>query len=331
MRTLLFFTTTLAGLFFFTLSAQLVEDTVKVIAYWSAGDTAIFNYRHEKFEANFLQGTRDSTLYTSKIAMRILEENPNDYLVEWIEYDYKSEEFIEQFIFDASAKAPSVPFRYQTNELGNYDTLLNFEELKRAAEVCVDTIAAVSKLNEGIKAILLEETNKYYQSQQVLEQSNLMIPLYLYHLLYGKQYKLEDTIFYQDEIVLSGDLGLADAEAYIVLTEIDTSSGFAYFSNLVEPNTQVIKRQTAQQLINNRKAGKSLGPAMDKLSDDEIRNTIASLEFLYYIERGFTLHYDTGYMVFAKAEQVIKTSQANAESWETVNVKSYEINWDFDE
>lgn len=330
MRTFFIIVTLLCATTCSTLSAQLVEDTVRVVAYWSVGDTASFKYRQEIFEADFKNETRDSTLYTCKIDLRVLEENADSYLVEWFDYDYKSEEFIEQFVYDAAAKAPQVPYRYQTNELGVYDSLLNYAELKQVADITADTIIAVSKLNEALGQKLREEMGKYFKSSGELESSEIMIPVQMYHMLYGKQYKLGDTVFYQEEITLTQGLGLADGEAYVVLYEIDTVNGFAYFKNLVEPNVDIIKRQTAQHLINTRQAGKSIGGTMQNLTDNEIRDAVASLEYLYYIERNFTLHYETGYMVYAKIEQVVKAAEAGAEAWETANVKSYELSWDFD-
>lgn len=312
-----------------SLKAQFFNDTLNIIAYWSPNDTVHYDYWQKELKVNYATKQRDSTFFSNKVDFRVLEESNEHYMVEWETHSYQNPNTMVQFLFDAAATAKPVPYRYRTNEMGSFVELENFPEVLHYGNVGIDSMVSIGELNEGIEQAMRDELEATFGTPEKAMTGESTLGIQLFHFFYGRQFVLGDTLFYEDEIDLyGGDLGTADVEGIMTFYDVDTTSGHAYVLNRIEPNLQIVKRQTAQRLINSRKAGKKLNAPLTGKTDDEIRDLVASMDFEFYIERQLVFHYPTGYLSDMTATKVVRTSEGGAESWADAVINYFELHFD---
>ncbi|WP_029901803.1 hypothetical protein [Prevotella sp. 10(H)] len=152
---------TLSFLFSFciSLSAQinLNDSTVQTVAYWDKGDVyeyQIINKRTQYKNAQLI--SCDSLIYNVDIT--VLDSTANSYTIEWLYKDNINK---------------GLKIVYKTNEMGEFDEVMNWDEIRKFLEKAADTMT--QNKDTDIETVGVKEIIQY-------------------HMFYGMKYKVDELI-----------------------------------------------------------------------------------------------------------------------------------------
>lgn len=187
--------------FFCTAKSQInmADSTVQAITYWGLNESE--NYRISQKNLHSVNGEitkNDSTSFDVKVT--VIDSTENSYTIMW-EFSNYTIPFLG-LVPDLKKSMESKKFIYKTNELGEMQELLNWEEIRDnmiettkistelALKGAMDTLSASAKdsLSKFMGAALKPLQSKSYIETKAIEH------VALFHSFMGGKYKLGEVI-----------------------------------------------------------------------------------------------------------------------------------------
>lgn len=312
------------------LTAQLTDSSYSYIAYWSVGDT--ISYTHRTSEKKYKFGElQDSTLYSGNFEFRVKEESEEHYLIDWYEFGGTYSDPMMQLFMEQMKGIENFPISYRTTELGNFERLLNFEQIKQMAEDAIDSVIVANKLGEGSLTQNIRRNGLVdFTSEQAFNASESMTAVNLFHTFQGREYPLYDTIWYDEEIVARGGGDNVPGQAYFFINKVDTVNQHVYIINRIILDPEATRGQALHYNLATRAAGLAPGVQFKDKSESEIRAIFADIDFYISIVKSYIIHAPTGYPVsiyFQKTTNVGDLESEN-EFWDNTTTNEVEIDFD---
>lgn len=187
--------------FAYTAKAQInmADSTVRAITYWNLNESENYRISQKNFQSTNGEVTKnDSTSFDVKVT--VIDSTENSYTVKWEFSNYKIP-FID-LLPTLKQSLESKRFIYKTNELGELQELLNWEEVRDnllettristelALKGTMDTLSITAKdsLNKIMEIALRPLKSRNYIETKVIEQVTL------FHSFMGAEYKLGEMI-----------------------------------------------------------------------------------------------------------------------------------------
>lgn len=170
------------GIFINSYSQVVTDSTIAMIAFWSNGDEATYEFK--EVEDKLSKGEKTLKTTTYDMIMTIIDSTDNSYSVKWEYENYKIDYELEQYEKDLMEICEDIPIQYRTDELGAFETIENWEAMKSNAEKAVtDWISKKEDLPDSISIGLKNMMLSMFESEQ---QVNYWArDLKFFHYLYG--------------------------------------------------------------------------------------------------------------------------------------------------
>lgn len=227
------------------------------IAYWAEGD--VFEFEVTKIKLDYAQGqlTRaDTSSYQAR--MEILKETETSYDIQW-EHQMQaySENDIPLVLRSMLADYEYTPVIYQTDELGSYMGIVNWEEQASAFESLVQELLGYAAASDGLSKKEREMMRHKmtpilaaYSSKEGVEQL-IFKELPIIHLPFGAEFDLTDTLEYLEMLpnLLGGNP--LRGETSIYFSEFDREHQYCEIKHemhLNEEDAKDLLRSVFQQI-----------------------------------------------------------------------------------
>ncbi|KOS04976.1 hypothetical protein AM493_02165 [Flavobacterium akiainvivens] len=187
------------------------DSTVQVVAYWDKNEAHSYSIVHEKLK---VKGTDTTVTFhvDYKVDITIKDSTENSYTVEWKYRDFKSAD--KSASSKTAGLVDGLTVRFKTNEMGEYEELLNWKEINEHLKKSIANLEKTTKLPPFfIKSL------KTINTRESVEEG-LLVDIQQFHSFYGTAMTLGEEI--SDTSEEAGDLGIpVKSELYLVLEEID--------------------------------------------------------------------------------------------------------------
>lgn len=163
-------------------SQALTDSTIAMISFWSLGDKAIYEFK--QVEDKLSKGEKTLKTTTYDVIMTIVDSTESGYSVKWEYENHKIDYELEQFEKGLMEICEGISVKYKTNELGEFENIENWEEMKNIADEAFNNWISEKKdlpdsISVGLKNMLLA----MFESEQ---QINYWArDLQFFHYLYG--------------------------------------------------------------------------------------------------------------------------------------------------
>ena len=174
------------------------DSTATVVSYWDKGDIMKYSLlqKKEKYqEAKLISGGSS----TSTIIITVIDASEKSYTLNWkcSQIKLNDLEVRDTLTLRLLQLVEGIDFRYKTNELGQFQELVNWEEVRNSVYLLIDKLGQQSG-NSGINSALAE-MKKIFSSKESIEQI-ILRDVQLLHNLFGGEYKLNEQITAESEL-----------------------------------------------------------------------------------------------------------------------------------
>lgn len=208
--------------FFSFCQINVADSTVQVITYWDKHEKMTYDIATSKAKVKGID-----TIFTQKanfkVDIEVLDSTATSYTVQWKYKDYVS------LLSDESAELLAnlyngLTIKFTTDELGTFDKLLNWKEIKEHNERVFSELKGKTNSQE----ILGKMLRKQFSSQQAIEEHSIK-EIQLFHSFNGIGMKEGEVI--EENVSKETFIGESvNSDITVELTEID-----------YENNTYIIK------------------------------------------------------------------------------------------
>ena len=162
-------------------SQAITDSTIAMIAFWEMNDERVYEF--VETEEKLKKGVKTLKKSNYDLTMTILDSSATNYRVKWQydnhEIDYEMEA-MEKEILEICG---NIPVEYRTNELGAFETIVNWEEMKTKIDEAFTTVINKEALPDSIKLGLTNMITSMFSSEA---QVNFWArDLNFFHYLYG--------------------------------------------------------------------------------------------------------------------------------------------------
>ncbi len=273
-------------------TAQPTFDVISFIADWSIGDT--YDFRIQKITQKWNNNTlsyQDSTQFIS--TFRVMDATENSYTIKWT-YDntlITSYDMSEAALTALSAYK-KVEVMYTTNEMGEFQAIINWEEMgQKMKDMCDDLIEQLSaergfdeaqkeQLSEALAPII-----STYDTQASIELFVLK-ELQYFHFPFGKEFDVDMDEHCIDELPSMMEGYPIKAEAHMYFDSVDVSQGY---SKLIQERT--IDEKDTKRMITEYLTATGL-------AKKELRKAIKQSSLKVEDYNSFEYYYDPGIPIF---------------------------------
>ncbi|HET6555814.1 MAG TPA: hypothetical protein VFG54_00775 [Prolixibacteraceae bacterium] len=282
-------------------NAQLMNDsTVQFVGYWGLNETQTYRVLQNSYKVN--KGDtieRETFNYDSEIT--ILDSTATGYTIKWTykSFDYKTgNKFTEKLM----KTAQDMSIIYTTDELGVFQGVKNYQEIKNYMDKGFDTLLAEFKDIPNIGPII-QQTRQTFSTKEAVEAAAIN-EIHYFHAPFGRQFLT--TMIYESESKLPNLYGgePLDAKAQTNIVEVDTAN----FSSMIRIITSVDSTQAKSAVFDYfkqlAKASNLPEPALKDIPEFSIQNRFASN---VHLPSGWVL--DAFNMKEVKSGDVIKVDE----------------------
>lgn len=237
-------------LFIFTMTTNLQaqinmnDSTVQVIGYWDKNETQSYIVTHESYR---LKGTdtttRDFTKYGVDIT--ITDSTADSYTIDWFyhDFDIKSDNELLQKI---SVIAQDMTITFKTNELGVFQEVLNWKEVRdyifKGLKMFQKETKEIPNMDKYIRQV-----EKMYNSKESIEAAAIK-EIQQFHTYHGGKYSFTNEI---NTTMKTGNLYSGepfDTELILWVEEIDPDDNSAIICMEQTVNSEQLTKTTFDYL-----------------------------------------------------------------------------------
>lgn len=254
-------------------NAQIMNDsTVQFVAYWGLNETQTYRVSQNSYKVNKTDTLERETIqYDSEIT--ILDSTATGYTIQWTykNFEYKTD---NKFTEKLMKTAQDLSVIYTTNELGVFQGVKNYPEIKRYMDRGFDTLLVEFKAIPNIVPIV-NQVRQTFSTKEAVEAAAIN-EIHYFHAAFGGQY-LTNRI-YEGEGKLPNLYGGEpfDAKVKTDIVEVDTAN----FSSMIRIVTTVDSTQarnaTFDYLKQLAKASNLPEPALTDIPEIAIQSFFAS-------------------------------------------------------
>lgn len=224
----------LGVLTFFPSYAQInmQDSTVQVVAYWEKGEKLSYVLTKSKYKIN----NTDSVL-TSQIKyvvdVTVVDSTAKSYISEWV--IHKPEVIVGQNeLKKILSEVTSLKYRIKTNELGVFQELLNWKEIKKENQNLITRLSKNYKNNPIITDLLKSMTKQISTKEGVLKMSEDILHFYFF---YGLIYKFGEPVESSSKVPFLFSDRTLDSKCKIGVMELFPEEEYSilYYTEFVEP------------------------------------------------------------------------------------------------
>jgi hypothetical protein len=176
------------------------DSTVQAITYWELNESHVYEITQSKNKSKETVPTDEGAM-RSEVRISVIDSTETSYTIEW--------RFLKHYIpnLDLIPELKDLldkkRYIYRTNELGEFEELLNWEEVRdntlATAKVALNSVAKSNNaLNDSLSRLVNTFTEslmtKEYVEQKVIE------PINMFHSFFGAEYKLGEILESEIEI-----------------------------------------------------------------------------------------------------------------------------------
>jgi len=235
--------------------------TVQTIAYWDLNETHSFTVSQKKSRIN---GADTTVLENMRygVDVTVVDSTANSYTVDWAyrDYQYQSD---NQLFMRISDLYRDMTVRFETDEMGSFQRVQNWTELRDVIHHASQTIKEEAKSIPGFDAVI-DKLMAVYSSQEMVEQS--AIPdIQMFLSFHGASYTMGDIYQQRIEVPNLVTGGTLPADMAVTLDDILVDDN-AYVLRLEQVVDEVQLRAFTVQYL------KEMGRTMElpEFSDDQI-------------------------------------------------------------
>lgn len=166
--------------------------TLDLVAYWNQGES-VFYHVHYTQKSN--QGKRSqSKMLDYKVQLKVIDSTANSYGLEWKtgDVDFVHEGLSSELVNELGRLGANIPIRYQTGEMGDYQSLTNKSEIQNLVLKAVN-LTLKNQLKDQLQdSAVLQRTEAFKNvifTGEVFE-SLILRDVKIFHSLYGGRYHL---------------------------------------------------------------------------------------------------------------------------------------------
>lgn len=130
------------------------NSKVQAIAYWSLGEKHDFKITNQKIKYTGTDTTSNETM-TCRLSIEVIDSTASTYTLRWKYSDFRTDT-PSPFLNSILEIGEQVHYDIQTNELGTFVSLLNWEEVRDKMHEAVDAIQGT--LRDSLQVIAGDET-----------------------------------------------------------------------------------------------------------------------------------------------------------------------------
>ena len=292
----------LAGLQTFAQN-RITDTSATCIAFWMNKEAKVYRIKHSK-EKTTTKGTVTGAA-TYEAYVKIIDSSATGFTIEWVYKNFKKEGFADNAINSLNAIMEGLTVKYETDDVGTFTGLLNWQEVKNFALANYEKVYANAIQNSEFAAAL-NQVKAIFQSKENIE-ALLIREVQLFHSPYGVEYGKKGTVTATELPNVTGGQPFP-ATVTLKLQELNTIKDFCTVS--------------INQTVNKGKAGPIMAAMLKKMAgsrpvtEEEIKKEIAGLEISDL--NSFTYSLSTGWI-----KNTVYKRIANVGSGKSVEI--YEI------
>lgn len=255
--------------------AQADSTKISFIAYWSKGDS--YDFKVSKVKREWEKETltkKDSSQYIANF--KVLDSTESSYKIQWTfknniisSFQENSKKYFKdkKVLKEIIAKNDFTKIIYETNELGEFIEIVNWEDLAETTRLLLEEVIKSFEDKDPVKIASFRKKMQpivdIYTSQSGIEQLALK-ELQYFHYPFGLEYDVTKPIEYEQD--LENMLGGKPIRSETTLTfeEVDFENYYCSIKEESELNSQDSKRVIKKLL-------KKMG-----LSDSETKKSISN-------------------------------------------------------
>jgi len=207
------------------------DSTVQVVAYWEKGEKLSYVLTKSKYKIN----NTDSVLtrQIKYVDVTVVDSTAKSYISEWV--IHKPEVIVGQNeLKKILSEVTSLKYRIKTNELGVFQELLNWKEIKKENQNLITRLSKNYKNNPIITDLLKSMTKQISTKEGVLKMSEDILHFYFF---YGLIYKLGEPVESSSKVPFLFSDRTLDSKCKIGVMELFPEEEYSilYYTEFVEP------------------------------------------------------------------------------------------------
>ncbi|MFK7806741.1 MAG: hypothetical protein AB8F74_02970 [Saprospiraceae bacterium] len=277
---------------------------IELYTYWKKGDTQkiVVKEGYEEYKNGEIV---EKEVTISNVLITVLEETDTSYTVEWNYYDTKVDRLNVEVEEDEIDKRIDEMFDhlklvYTTNEFGEYQELLNLDDLMKSMSDSIDVLVAEEMADLGDDAPLFADVMKEMVNSESM-RDEMDKDIYAYHYCLGGRYAADTIVHYVDELEnkMSGDnIPLVGTLTLKVNTDNKTFSLNDFKS---------IDEESAKDAIND--VVKDLKVKKRKKLKRELKKNKFEIEDI----ENYTYDYEYGWLKYYERNRIYRTDEGRKE------------------
>ncbi|GAB5465558.1 MAG: hypothetical protein Kapaf2KO_09940 [Candidatus Kapaibacteriales bacterium] len=217
--------------------------TVPFVSYWAKGDS--YDFKVTKIKQQWKEdelAKNDSSSYL--VNFEVIDSTETRYIIKW-SYKTNLRGFnIPENLIDRFSKYQMTEVIYQTNELGEFLGIENWEEIASMMKGLFTDLIVLLSEEESTKKEELEKAMqpliRIYESKEGIEQL-VFKELYFFHFPFGLEYDINEPIEYEEQLpnMFGGKPIRGNAKLYF--EEVDYENSYCIMIQEMELNPEDTK------------------------------------------------------------------------------------------
>ncbi len=276
----------------FFVNAQLQEDqSVNIIPYWKKDDKLSLKLKTTSIDSSDEQKTISTSFFN--IIINVIESTDKYTKIEWLYTDAKiadNEQLVENLVIGKLLKKK---FIIQLSDVGEFNQLINYDEIRNEAEIIIDTRIKEYQADETISS-QLRSYKQIIKTKPGFEAA-LMKHIKIYLFSFGDNYKQNQVK--TNQLKIPNPLGGLpfDAVEKVSMTKIDKSQSFCVIETKKTVDAPALKTSVVNFLKKNN-------PGNDAAIENELKNVKLDLSEKTYHQ----INYEKGLPLKASFERITK-------------------------
>ncbi len=207
---------------------NIADSTVQVVAYWDKGekqDYIITKSRTKAENGNTI--STDSVRYD--VELTVADSTATSYTMQWI-YKKVYSDNINPIVNQVNKSVEGLKILYKTDELGAFDSVLNWEEIDQYMKKQYDMLRIFAKSSPEIMNAI-NKAQAIFSNKSILEASGIK-EIKQFHNFYGGAFKVNEVIADLLETASPFSDKPIMADVSVLLTDIDAENDFYVMASL---------------------------------------------------------------------------------------------------
>ncbi|HAN79645.1 MAG TPA: hypothetical protein DCQ31_18730 [Bacteroidales bacterium] len=194
------------------------DSTVQVIAYWELKDTYTFAITQSKFKVKNAD-TTNMEVIKYFVDVKVIDSTATAYVMDW-HYRNHTVQTENELVKKMFSIAEDINVRVKTNEMGTFQEILNWKEVKEVIHKALIKVKAETKDIPNIDKILNQVEDKFSTKEAI--EASAINEIQQFLTFHGGQYKLGEEVRFDSKIVNLLDKNMPfDSETVVWLDEIN--------------------------------------------------------------------------------------------------------------